>query len=64
MVTIIKYKPAQWLAMLSLKSSLKYMQGNNEFLPELKIGRYDRALEKNRKTLKYFLTEVPEREVA
>lgn len=64
MVTIIKYSPEQWSAMLGLRSGLKFMRENNEFLPEMNQGRYDRALERNTSAYKYFLKEAPEREVA
>lgn len=39
----------------NLKSSLEFMKKNNE------EGRYDRTIEKNKSSFKYFLTEVPER---
>lgn len=43
------------MAMGNLKSSIKYMMNNNE------ENRYERALQKNKSALKYFMTEVPER---
>jgi len=41
--------------MCNLKSAIAFMRSNNE------EGRYDQAIEKQKKTLKYFMTEVPTR---
>jgi len=55
MGTVIQFQQNEWLAMCNLKSAIAFMRSNNE------EGRYDQAIEKQKKTLKYFMTEVPTR---
>lgn len=44
-----------------LKSSIAFMKANNEKIEGTDDYRYDNALRKQKNSLKYFMTEVPER---
>ena len=53
MVVIHRYNQDQWNAMHMLKTSLRYMKGNNT------EGQFDNAISKQRAAWKHFLTGAP-----
>lgn len=65
-MVVLQYKPEEWRAMGHLKTQITFMKQNNtEVVFEDDEGnkqyRYDNALQRQKKALKYFFTEVPER---